>query len=89
MADFYSKRFGKSVWITNHARASMVRRCVDVSTLATLLEEGEIKHRDATNLWVFLHIEGRADNLICAALVEQSAIVVKTVMVRWTLEDEL
>lgn len=88
MADFFSKRFGKNVWITHHARESMLRRSVDVATLERVIEEGEIKHRDTMNLWVFKHIQGRADNLICAAVVEQTAVVVKTVMINWELEDE-
>jgi hypothetical protein len=39
-------------------------------------------------MWVFTHIQERADNLICAAVVEQAAVVIKTVMVNWELEDE-
>lgn len=88
MADFFSIRFGKNVWVTHHARASMLRRGVDIGRVERVIEEGEIKRRDAMNLWVFKHIEDRADNLICAAVVEQSAVVVKTVMINWKLEDE-
>lgn len=88
MADFFSKRFGKNVWITHHARESMLRRNVDVATLERVIEEGEIKRRDTMDLWVFEHIQGRTDNLICAAVVEQAAVVVKTVMINWELEDE-
>lgn len=88
MADFFSKRFGKKVWVTNHARESMQRRNVDAATLERVIEEGEIKRRNEMNLWVFAHIQERADNLICAAVVEQAAVVVKTVMVNWEVEDE-
>lgn len=88
MADFFSKRFGKNVWVTNHARESMQRRNIDVATLERVIEEGEIKRRDEVNLWVFTHIQERADNLICAAVVEQTAVVIKTVMVNGELEDE-
>jgi len=88
LADFFSKRFGKNVWVTNHARESMQRRNIDVATLERVIEEGEIKRRDEVNLWVFTHIQERADNLICAAVVEQAAVVIKTVMVNWELEDE-
>lgn len=88
MADFFSKRLGKNVWITNHARESMKRRNIDDATLERVIEEGEIKRRDEVNLWVFAHIQERADNLICAAVVEQAAVVIKTVMVNWELEDE-
>ena len=88
MADFFSKRFGKNVWVTNHARESMQRRNIDATTLERVIEEGEIKRRDTMNLWVFAHIQERADNLICAAVVEQASVVIKTVMVNWELEDE-
>jgi hypothetical protein len=88
VADFFSKRFGKNVWITHHARESMLRRGVDAATLERVIEEGEIKRRDAMNLWVFKRIQGWPDNIICAAVVEQAAVVVKTVMINWELEDE-
>ena len=88
MADFFSKRFGKNVWITHHARESMLRRNIDAAALENVIEEGEIKRRDTMNLWVFKRIVGRDDNLICAAVVEQTAVVVKTVMINWELEDE-
>lgn len=64
------------------------RRNIDLATLERVIEEGEIKRRDEVNLWVFTHIQERADNLICAAVVERAAVVVKTVMVNWELEDE-
>lgn len=89
MADFFSKRFGKNVWITHHARRSMQRRAIDEATLEQVLETGDIRHRDEINLWVFRHIDGRTDNLICAAVVEKEAVVVKTVMINWELEDEV
>ena len=89
MADFFSKRFGKNVWITHHARYSMIKRGIDDVTLERILEEGEIKYRSSESMWVFKHIESRSDNLICAAVVEKTAVVIKTVMINWELEDEL
>jgi hypothetical protein len=89
LADFFSKRFGKNVWITHHARKSMERRGIDAATLEQVIEEGEIKRRDEVNFWVFKHLPERADNLICAAVVEQAAVVIKTVMINWELEDEV
>lgn len=88
MADFFSKRFSKNVWITRHARDSMQRRGIDDATLEQVIEKGELKRRDELNLWVFQHIHGRADNLICAAVVEGTSVMVKTVMINWELEDE-
>lgn len=76
MADFFSKRFGKNVWITHHARKSMERRGIDAATLEQVIEEGEIKRRDEVSFWVFKHLPERADNLICAAVVEQAGVVI-------------
>lgn len=36
-----------------------------------------------------MRIEERADNLICVAVVESTAVAVKTVMINWELEDEI
>lgn len=88
MADFFSRRFGKFVRITHHARESMSRRNIDEETLHLVVEEGEIKRRDDENFWVFKRIPGRSDNLVCVAATGKAAIVVKTVMVNWELEDE-
>ncbi|MDD5366133.1 MAG: DUF4258 domain-containing protein [Gallionellaceae bacterium] len=89
MADFFSRRFGKNVWITRHARNSMLKREIDDATLERVIEEGEIKRKNDVDMWVYLHIDGRQDNLICAAAVESSAVVIKTVMINWELEDEI
>lgn len=89
MADFFSKRFDKNVWITPHARDSMQRRGIDDATLEQVIENGDVRRRDEVNLWVFMHIQGRADNLICAAVVEKDAVVVKTVMINWEQEGEV
>ena len=88
MADFFSHRFNKNVWLTTHARKSMERRQIDESILIEIIEEGQVRHHDNEHLWVFKHISGRTDNLICAAIVEKNALVVKTVMINWELECE-
>ena len=88
MADFVSRRFGKNVWMTSHARESMRKREVDAATLEKVIEQGEVRLRDEVNLWIYKVVEGRADNMICAAVVEHEAMVVKTVMINWELEDE-
>lgn len=89
MADFFSRRFGKNVWITRHARNSMLKRAIDDVTLEWVIEEGEIKRKNDIDMWVYAHVDGRQDNLICAAVVEASAVVIKTVMINWELEDEI
>jgi Domain of unknown function (DUF4258) len=53
VADFFSKRFGKNVWTTAHARKSMERRDIDDSTLEQVIEHGDIKRQGDNNLWIF------------------------------------
>ena len=59
MADFFSRRFSKFVWLTSHAKASMLKRAISV------------------------------DILICAAIFEADSLIVKTVMINWSLESEI
>lgn len=88
MADFFSQRFGKDVWITTHARESMQKREIDDATLEQVVQEGDIRRQNGSHMWVYKHIEKRTDNLICAAVVEQEAIIIKTVMINWELEED-
>ena len=88
MADFFSQRFHKNVWITNHARESMEKRNIDKSAIMEIINNGDIKQRDEIHLWVYKHIEGRTDNLICAAVIEQQAVIIVTVMTNWELEED-
>jgi hypothetical protein len=37
---FHSARFGKKVWLTNHAIESMAKRNVTLAEVKTLIEEG-------------------------------------------------
>lgn len=83
----YSRRFGKVVVVTNHARARMVERNVDDLTLLDVIESGRAKRVDEQRLFLYKHIAGRRDNLVCAAAVEEMQLVVKTVMVNWRLRE--
>jgi hypothetical protein len=86
MADYFSSRFNKNIWINDHARKSMLKRNVDDVALIEIIENGEIKYHNDDHIWVFKHIENRTDNLICAAIVNKDALIVKTVMIKWELE---
>lgn len=89
MADFFSERFGKNVWITRHARQSMERRNVDLPTLFTVIEQGKHVSCDLHHGWIFLHLAERTDNFVCAAVVIESAVIIKTVMINWQQEAKL
>jgi hypothetical protein len=89
MADFFSRRVSKFVWLTSHAKASMLKRAISEDILIEIIERGATHHKDKNHLWCFRQIEGRLDNLICAAIFEADSLIVKTVMINWSLESEI
>lgn len=89
MVDFHSDRFGMAVVVTDHAKASMKKRDVSDAVLQHIVENGDVNYKDVSHLWVYEHIEGREDNLICAAMVIENVVVIKTVMINWELEEDV
>ncbi len=83
----WSERFDKSIVITRHAQARMAERNIDNALLLDLIDNGEIKHKNIENLWIFKHYAKRGDNLICAAIVMKRALIIKTVMINWQLRE--
>lgn len=57
-----------------------MERGIDEARLFDLIETGETRHKDAVRLWIVKHYGDRNDNLLCAAVVLESALVVKTLM---------
>lgn len=80
-------RFNRPVIITTHAALRMSERNISEPLLLEIIDTGETKYSDATHLWVFKHIIERNDNLICAVLVLEEAIVVKTVMHHFEIKE--
>ena len=81
----FSQRFQRRVQVTRHAVQRMAERDVSDELLLKIIDAGSIRQRYATHLWVWLDVEGRADNLLCVVLVLEQAVVVKTVMHHWEL----
>jgi hypothetical protein len=81
---FHSTRFGKRVWLTNHAIESMAKRRVTLDQVKMLVESGTYLDKGEGNGWIFHRFEERGDNLVCAAVVTGQAIIVKTIMIHWT-----
>lgn len=81
----FSARFSRPVVLTKHAAQRMVERQVDQAQLLRVIDEGDTRYSDATHLWAWLAVPGRDDNLLCAVLVLETVVVVKTVMHRWEL----
>ena len=80
---FESQRFGKTVWLTNHAIESMAKRRVTLDEVQVLIEQGTLMQKSEGHGWISYRFPMRNDNLICAAIVEAQAVIIKTVMVNW------
>ena len=83
----FSVRFDKAVVITQHAQLKMRQRAISVAELQDVIDHGDTRFKDETHLWVFMDLPGRSDNLVCAVLVLEDAVVVKTVMHYFVFED--
>ena len=85
IARMHSKRFSRPVIVTRHAAQRMADRGVSDVLLLQIIDDGGIRYRDDAHLWAWLDVPGRDDNLVCAVLVLEDAVIVKTVMHRWEL----
>ncbi|WP_082021272.1 DUF4258 domain-containing protein [Chromohalobacter japonicus] len=83
----YCRRFGLDVYVTRHARERMAQRGMTEGVLGELLETGQMRYKDDTRLWIAKAMEGRNDNLVCAAVVLEDRLVVKTVMHHFQWEE--
>ena len=81
----YSFRFGRQVIVTRHAAQRMAERNVTDALLLRLIDEGNTRYRDASHLWTWLDLPDRVDNLVCAVLVLEDAVIVKTLLHHWEL----
>ena len=86
---FQSARFGKRVWLTNHAIEAMAKRHVTLAEVKALIEQGSLSERDDGHAWVSHHFTTRGDNLVCAAVLVADAVIVKTIMVDWKQRQPL
>ena len=82
----FSARFQKPVVLTRHAQLRMAQRSISMQELLLVVDTGDTRSKDDTHLWAFKSLPGRTDNLICAVLVLEDAVIVKTVMHEFVLE---
>jgi hypothetical protein len=75
-----SIRFDRPVIVTRHARIRMTERDISDAMLLEVIDSGETRYRDSSHLWAFKDFPERQDNLICAVVILEDAVVVKTVM---------
>ena len=80
MSNMYSTRFQRAIVITRHAQMRMDESGINETLLLNVIDSGETRYRDATHLWVYKEFSERLDNLLCAVLVLEDRLVVKTVM---------
>jgi len=65
----------------------MVERGISDADLLDIIETGSTKFSNENHLWVYKHYIKRSDNLICAVLVLEHAVIIKTVMQHFTLKE--
>ena len=75
-----SIRFNRPVVITCHAAKRMAERAISDADLVAVIDRGELRYKDTTHLWAYRHFPERNDNVVCAVLVLEDAVVAKTVM---------
>ncbi|MHB1237047.1 MAG: DUF4258 domain-containing protein [Gallionella sp.] len=81
----YSTRFQRPVVISSHAKVRMFERDISETTLLEVIDSGDTRYKDATHLWAFKEFPERHDNLVCAVLVLEDCVIVKTVMHHFTV----
>ncbi|MHB8763319.1 MAG: DUF4258 domain-containing protein [Deferrisomatales bacterium] len=86
--DRFSHHFDRPILLTRHAVARMRERGVGESLIEDLIERAAVRDKDASRKWIYKAFPDRADNLVCAAVSIEDAVVVKTVMVNWRLVEE-
>ena len=81
----FSTRFSRPVVVSSHAKIRMTERDISEAMLLEVIDSGEARYKDATHLWAFKEFPERHDNLLCAVLVLEDRVVVKTVMHHFTV----
>lgn len=66
--------------VTYHAAQRMAERGISEEILLEVIDTGDTRYSDDTHLWVYKAFPARDDNLLCAVLVLEDVLVVKTVM---------
>ena len=81
-----SQRFGKAIHLTEHAKKRMTERDISVELLIDLIETGELSYKDDKHAWIAKYYPQRTDNLLCAAVIIEQTVIVKTVMFHFSFK---
>lgn len=76
----FSNRFQRPIVISSHAKIRMTEREISEAMLLEVIDFGDTRYKDTTHLWAFKEFPERHDNLLCAVLILEDCVVVKTVM---------
>jgi len=76
---FYSDRFGKNVWLTIHAIEALAKRNITLPVVKRLIEFGHYKSVESNSAWIYYDFPECEDNLVYAAVVDDKAIIIKTI----------
>ena len=76
----FSNRFQRPIVISSHAKIRMAEREISEAMLLEVIDSGDTRYKDTTHLWAFKEFPERHDNLLCAVLILEDCVVVKTVM---------
>ena len=76
----FSNRFNRPIIISTHAKIRMVEREISEAMLLEVIDSGDTRYKDTTHLWAFKEFPERHDNLLCAVLILEDCVIVKTVM---------
>lgn len=79
----HSIRFGLPVVLTEHARLRMAERTMDADLILEIIDTGTLQEAGGAHYWLYKHLSGRQDNLLCVAAVIDNVLVVKTIMHHW------
>lgn len=84
---YWSARFGRNVWLTDHAVRRAAERLVPLDTVLDVVESGTLRETGGGHCWIWKAVEGRGDNLLCVAALLADAVIVKTVMHHFEPEE--
>jgi hypothetical protein len=65
----------------------MTQRGLSPGLVEALIETGQVKCKDPEHWWIFAAVDGRDDNLVCAAVISREALIVKTLMTHWEEQE--
>lgn len=59
----------------------MAKRDITLPEVKQLIEEGNVEYKDDKHGWVYFDFANRNDNLVCAAIIHDQTIIIKTIMI--------